>query len=96
MENRLWKLYVARDERQVDSNNDDELEIYGRLHVFYDNPILEHGKWQHARQLGGEIPPYMFPELEEGCCQKFIGLVGDLENKLPKVLEYLNNTNKNN
>lgn len=96
MENRLWKLYVARDERQVDPNNDDELEIYGRLHVFYDTPILEDGKWQHARQLGGEIPSYMFPELKEGCRQKFVGLVGDLENKLPRVIEYLDNTNKNN
>lgn len=44
MGNHLWKLYVARDERQVDPNNDDELEIYGRLHVFYDTPILEDGK----------------------------------------------------
>lgn len=38
----------------------------------------------------------MFPELKEGCRQKFVGLVGDLENKLPRVIEYLDNTNKNN
>ena len=66
------------------------MEPYGRLHVFYDSPILENGKWTLARQLGGEIPHYMFPELEEGCGQKFIGMIGDFENNLPKSLELMN------
>ena len=52
--------------------------------------VLVNGKWTLARQLGGEIPHYMFPELEEGCCQKFIGMIGDLENNLPKALELIN------
>ena len=74
----LWYLWLARDERQPQPKNQDELEPYGRLHVFYDS------------QLGREIPHYMFPELEEGCCQKFIGMIGDLENNLPKALELIN------
>ena len=73
----LWYLWVARDERQPQPKNNDELEPYGRLHVFYDSPILENGKWTLARQLG------------EGCCQKFIGMIGDLENNLPKALELI-------
>ena len=86
----LWYLWVARDERQPQPKNNDELETYCRLHVFYDSPILENGKLTLARQLGGEIPHYMFPELEEGCCQKFIGMIGDLENNLQKALELIN------
>ena len=70
-----------------------ELEIHGSLHVFYDSPIFKNGKWTVARHLGEEIPSYMFPELEECCRQKFIGMIGDLENKLPKVVELVNANN---
>ena len=89
---RLWWLYVARDKRQQHPKYSDELERYGRLHVFYDTPELENGKWGCARQLGGEIPAYMFPDLEEGHCQKFIGIIGDLDNKMSEIVEFLNNT----
>lgn len=84
----LWYLWIARDERQQHPKYPDELELHGKLHVFYDTPTLEDGKWIGARQLGGEKPSYMFPELEECCCQKFIGMIGDLGNKLPKLVEY--------
>lgn len=89
----LWYLWIARDKRQQHPKYPDELELHGKLHVFYELPTLEGGKWIKARQLGGEIPSYMFPELEECCCQKFIGMIGDLENKLPKLVEFVNNTN---
>lgn len=85
----LWYLWIARDKRQPHPKYHDELELYGKLHVFYDSPILVKGKWRLARQLGGEIPSYMFPEIEECHCQKFIGMIGDLENKLPKVVEFI-------
>lgn len=88
----LWYLWIARDKRQRHPKYPDELELHGKLHVFYELPTLEDGKWIKARQLGGEIPSYMFPELEECCCQKFIGMIGDLENKLPKLVEFVNNT----
>ena len=42
----LWYLWLARDERQPQPKNQDELEPYGRLHVFYDSPILENGEWR--------------------------------------------------
>lgn len=32
----LWYLWLARDERQPQPKNQDELEPYGRLHVFYE------------------------------------------------------------
>lgn len=83
----LWYLWIARDERQQIQNTLTNWSYMGKLHVFYDTPTLKGGKWIGARQLGGEIPSYMFPELEECCCQKFIGMIGDLENKLPKIVE---------
>ena len=89
----LWYLWIARDKRQQHPKYHDELEIHGSFHVFYDSPILKNGKWTLARQLGEEIPSYMFPELEECCRQKFIGMIGDLENKLPKVVELVNANN---
>jgi len=89
---RLWWVYVARDERQQYPKYPDELEYYGKLHVFYDTPELKNGKWGGARQLGGEIPAYMFPDLKEKCCQKFVGVIGDLDNKMSKIVEFLNNT----
>ena len=89
----VWYLWIARDERQQHPKYHDELELHGSLHVFYDSPILKNGKWTLARQLGEEIPSYMFPELEECCRQKFIGMIGDLENKLPKVVELVNANN---
>lgn len=89
----LWYLWIARDECSKRPKYDDEPEESGELHVFYDQPIMDEGKWQHARQLGGEIPSYMFPELRNGCCRKFIGIIGDLENKITKVIELLNTTN---
>lgn len=90
----IMYLWIARDERQQHPKYHDELELHGKLHVFYDSPILKNGKWTLARQLGGEIPSYMFPELKECCCQKFIGMIGDLENKLPKVIEFINIDNR--
>ena len=41
----LWYLWIARDERQQHPKYHDELELHGRLHVFYDSPILKK-KWQ--------------------------------------------------
>lgn len=41
----LWYLWIARDERQQHPKYPDELELHGKLHVFYDTPILEDGKW---------------------------------------------------
>ena len=35
----LWYLWIARDERQLHPKYHDELERYGKLHVFYDLPI---------------------------------------------------------
>ena len=44
----LWYLWIARDERQQHPKYHDELELHGRLHVFYDSPILKmaNGHWQ--------------------------------------------------
>lgn len=93
-EKQLWYLWVARDARQQHPKYEDELELHGRLHVFYDSPMLEDGKWTTARQLGGEIPAYMFPEIEECHCQKFVGMIGDIENRLPKLVQLINKENE--
>lgn len=85
-----YYLYVARDKTEYDEDGD--IRWAGKLHIFYDTPLWNHStqSWDNARQIGGEIPRYMFPKIKEGTYQKFIGLIGDDENKLPKLLELIN------
>lgn len=84
-----YHIYIARDSCEYD---EDKRQL-GKLHAFYDTPIWNHHtqKWDCARQIGGEIPRYMFPEVKEQTYQDFIGLIGDDKNKLPKILEFLSN-----
>lgn len=65
----VHKLWVAR-ARRTDEEFDHD--IPGKLYVFYDTPIynqLTHS-WEGARCIG-ELPNYMFPEIEEGICIQF-------------------------
>lgn len=85
-QNKILTVYFARDERQY-KNNSDHLEVFGKLHVFYDTPVLRDGKWELARQLGGEIPGYMFPDIKEKECRKFISFANDHENALSSLCD---------
>lgn len=88
-ENKVLTIYLARDKRGPHPKFHDELEQYGKLHVFYDTPIFNNstGKWELARQLGGEIPSYMFPDIKESECRKFISFKYDHENQLTSLSE---------
>lgn len=87
--NKILSIYLARDERGEHPKFHDELELYGKLHVFYDTPIFNNstGKWELSRQLGGEIPSYMFPDIKEKECRKFISFENDHENQLASLCE---------
>lgn len=68
------KLWVARDEGIY--NDDYELVEKGKLHIFYDTPLIHRDtktntlKFDCARCIG-EIPSYMFPWIGEGDCYEF-------------------------
>lgn len=79
--NKVLTLYIARDERTYKKDDTDHLEVYGKLHIFYDTPILRDGKWELSRLIG-EIPGYMFPDIKEKECRKFISFKYDHENQL--------------
>ena len=51
--NKILSIYLARDKRGEHPKFHDELELYGKLHVFYDTPIFNNstGKWELSRQL---------------------------------------------
>lgn len=85
-QNKILTVYFAHDERQY-KNNSDHLEVFGKLHVFYDTPVLRDGKWELARQLGVEIPGYMFPDIKEKECRKFISFANDHENVLSSLCD---------
>lgn len=87
--NKILTVYIARDERTYKDDDSDHLELYGKLHVFYDTPQWNYNscKWELARQLGGEIPPYMFPDIKEHECRKFISFKEDHENHLATLSE---------
>lgn len=84
-------LYVARDEGYVVHYDDGDFEkVQGRLHIFYERPLLEyvqssynkerqmtvdgHFEWKMARCIG-EIPSYMFPEIQEKKCLRFDSII---------------------
>lgn len=84
-------LYVARDEEYVVHYDDGDSEkVQGRLHIFYERPLLEyvqssynqerqmtvdgHFEWKMARCIG-EIPSYMFPEIKEKKCLRFDSII---------------------
>ena len=84
-------LYVARDEGYVVHYNDGDSEkIQDRLHIFYERPLLEyvqssynqerqmsidgHFEWKMARCIG-EIPSYMFPEIQEKKYLRFDSII---------------------
>lgn len=83
--NKVLTVYIARDERTYKKDDTDHLELYGKLHIFYDTPILNDGKWELARQIGDEIPGYMFPDINEKECRKFISFENDHENQLASL-----------
>lgn len=86
--NKILYVYIARDERQY-KDDSDHLELYGKLHVFYDTPQWNYNtcSWELARQIGGEIPGYMFPDIKEKECRKFISFANDHENTLSSLCD---------
>lgn len=69
------KVWIARDEGIM--FEDDDYPQKGKLHVFYDLPILEYDselhilKWTCARKIG-EVPSYMYPSIKEKECIELI------------------------
>lgn len=67
------KIWIARDEGTWD---EDGLRQEGRLHAFYDTPVLlkaDDGlmRWTNAREIA-EIPGYMYPEIADRTCTAFV------------------------
>lgn len=75
--NKNISIYIARDEGII--LKDDDYPQKGKLHLFYDTPILDYDyelrifKWTCARMIG-EIPSYMYPSIKEKECIKLIEL----------------------
>lgn len=84
-------LYVARDEGYAIHYDDGGSEkIQGKLHIFYERPLLlyvqgsynqeqqitvdGHFEWKIARGIG-EIPSYMFPEIQEKKYLRFDSII---------------------
>ena len=84
-------LYVARVEGYAIHYDDGGSEkIQGKLHIFYERPLLEyvqcsynqvqqitvdgHFEWKMARCIG-EIPSYMFPEIQEKKYLRFDSII---------------------
>lgn len=63
-----FKLYIARDENP--SDEDWDIRSPGKLHLFYDKPLIQDGKFVCARQIT-EIPSYMYPNIKDGDCYEF-------------------------
>lgn len=76
----LVKLWIARDQEYIDEDN---IEHRGKLHIFYDTPILlsdRGSKYWGASRVISEIPNYMFPSIkEETCCEvtNIVELIND-------------------
>lgn len=94
--NKILTVYIARDERTYKKEDSDHLELYGKLHVFYDTPQWNYNscKWELARQIGGEIPGYMFPDIKEHECRKFISFANDHQNQLSALCDMYVTMNK--
>ena len=84
-------FYVARDEGYAIHYDDGGSEkVQGKLHIFYERPLLEyvqcfynqvqqitvdgHFEWKMARGIG-EIPSYMFPEIQEKKYLRFDSII---------------------
>ena len=84
-------LYIARDEGYVIHYDEGGSEkVQGKLHIFYERPLLEyvqcsynqvqqitvdgHFEWKMARCIG-EIPSYMFPEIQEKKYLRFDSII---------------------
>ena len=87
--NKILTVYIARDNRTYKKDDTDHLELYGKLHIFYDTPIWNYDtcKWELARQIGDEVPGYMFPNIKEKECRKFISFSNDHQNQLSTLCE---------
>lgn len=96
MESKVLSVYIARDERTYKDDDSDHLELYGKLQVFYDTPVWNYNtcSWELARQLGGEIPGYMFPDIKEKECREFISFANDHKNKLATLCNMYIEINK--
>ena len=84
-------LYVARDEGyDIHYDDGGSEKIQGKLHIFYERPLLlyvqgsynqeqqitidGHFEWKIARGIG-EIPSYMFPEIQEKKYLRFDSII---------------------
>lgn len=78
-ENHKIRMWIARDEG-IYEEPDDRKPQKGKLHLFYDTPIIERDhdtntmKWGYARCIG-EIPSHMYPFIEECTRHEIIGEV---------------------
>ena len=71
------KLWIARDnpiipedmEHYIEKHPENEIQ-YTKLHVFYDKPVWENGRWCNAREMN-EVKNYMFSEIKSGECVEF-------------------------
>ena len=66
----IGTIYIARDEGVC---YDDERKSQGKLHLFYDTPLIDKDPQTNTLKFGcarciAEIPSYMYPEIKEGDC----------------------------
>ena len=70
---KITKMWLARDEAVLPNDfrvREEDTYRFGKLHLFYDTPLLEHEEethkqvWCCARKCC-EIPSYMFPNIKE-------------------------------
>lgn len=64
-------MWIARDEGIYDE--DYEVLEKGKLHLFYDKPIIEMDDNTNTWKFGsarciGEVPSYMYPSIQERDC----------------------------
>lgn len=83
------RMWIARDEGIYEDEMDDEPQV-GKLHLFYDTPLWHRDsetntfKFDCARCIG-EIPSYMYPWIEEGCCYEISGNKTTYKKELQKI-----------
>ena len=73
----IGTMYIARDEGVCYDEDEDDHKSQGKLHLFYDKPLIHRVPQTNTRKFDcarciAEIPSYMYPEIKDGDCYEII------------------------
>lgn len=96
---KITKIWLARDEAVVPYDirvREDEIYRFGKLHLFYDTPLLgpaddgSHRQVWSCARLCCEVPSYMFPNIKEKSVRTVFFIDEDLpESFLSKIKAFI-------